>query len=446
MISPEPWTTIWSAAWSWPSSSAAINQIFNRLVDHLWQSTIFALVAWVLALVLRRNQARTRYRVWLLASVKFLVPFSIFVTAGEQLQLRMGAAAAKPQLSSLLENIAQPFLVTATDSVTKYDSSLAGGPMASTSTAHHFSQWVPLSLISIWVCGALLLLVRWARSWWLLRRVARVATPIRTLSGVPVLVTPTNIEPGVFGVVRPVLLLPRGITERLSASQLDAILAHELCHVRRRDNLTAAIQMVVEALFWFHPAVWWIRAKLMEERERACDEAVLASSREAVVYAEGILNVCKFYVEAPMNCVSGVTGSDLKKRIARIMTEHVTRKLDLSRKLMLTVAAVLAVGLPVTFGFVHAAAAQPGAQAPQPAAEKKGIEGTWQGTLHVPNHDLRTVLKITKTPAGALSAMFSASTGGARYSDDVDQPGRRRGEIWHPVCRYHVRRKVICRW
>ena len=50
MISPVPWTTIWSAAWSWPSSSAAINQIFNRLVDHLWQSTIFALVAWVLAL------------------------------------------------------------------------------------------------------------------------------------------------------------------------------------------------------------------------------------------------------------------------------------------------------------------------------------------------------------------------------------------------------------
>ena len=397
MISPAPWAATWSEVWHWPWTGAPINQ----LASHLWQSTIFALAAWVLALALRRNQARARYRLWLLASVKFLVPFSIFVTAGEQIQLRVGTTTTQPGLSSLVENMAQPFLVSSSGSSTSYGGSLAGGPMASTATAHHFTERVPLLPIGVWACGAFLLLVRWARSWWLLRCAARAATPIRTLGEVPVLVTNTSVEPGIFGVVRPVLLLPRGITERLSDSQLDAILAHELCHVRRHDNLTAAIQMVVEVLFWFHPAVWWIRAKLLEERERACDEAVLASSREAVVYAEGILNVCKFYVEAPMNCVSGVTGSDLKKRIARIMTEHVTRKLDLPRKVMLAVAGVLAVGLPVMFGFVHAAAAQA-----QPAEQKKGIEGTWQGTLHVPNHDLRTVLKITKTPAGALSAMF----------------------------------------
>ena len=90
-----------------------------------------------------------------------------------------------------------------------------------------------------------------------------------------------------FGVLKPVLLLPEGITDRLTPAQLNAVLAHEMCHVRRRDNLTAAIHMLVEAIFWFYPLVWWIRARLVEERERACDEAVLQSGSDAEVYAEG---------------------------------------------------------------------------------------------------------------------------------------------------------------
>ena len=84
-----------------------------------------------------------------------------------------------------------------------------------------------------------------------------------------------SVEPGVFGIRRPVLVLPRGIVDRLSTEQLDAIVAHELCHMRRRDNLTAALHMAVEVTFWFHPLVWWLQTRLVEERERACDEAVL---------------------------------------------------------------------------------------------------------------------------------------------------------------------------
>ena len=83
------------------------------------------------------------------------------------------------------------------------------------------------------------------------------------------------VEPGVFGVFRPVLLWPAGISKHLQDNHVEAILAHEVAHVRRRDNLTAAIHMVVEAIFWFHPMVWWLGARLAEERERACDEEVL---------------------------------------------------------------------------------------------------------------------------------------------------------------------------
>jgi beta-lactamase regulating signal transducer with metallopeptidase domain len=114
----------------------------------------------------------------------------------------------------------------------------------------------------------------------------------------------TSLEPGIFGIVRPVLVWPERITARLEDAHLEAILAHELSHVRHRDNLAAAIHMVVEAIFWFHPLVWWLGARLVEERERACDEAVLATGRDRRVYAESILRICEFCVESPLTCIS----------------------------------------------------------------------------------------------------------------------------------------------
>ena len=68
--------------------------------------------------------------------------------------------------------------------------------------------------------------------------------------------------------------------------------------------------------------VWWIGARLTEERERACDEAVLTHGLDPKDYAAGIVNVCKSYVESPLECVSGVTGADLKKRIAAIVARY----------------------------------------------------------------------------------------------------------------------------
>lgn len=133
--------------------------------------------------------------------------------------------------------------------------------------------------------------------------------------GVPALSSASIIEPGIFGVFRPVLLLPEGIGDRLAPAELQAILAHELCHLRRRDNLAALMHMVVEAVFWFHPLVWWLGARLMDERERACDEEVLRRGSEAEAYAEGILKVCELYLQSPLKCVAGVTGANLRKRI-----------------------------------------------------------------------------------------------------------------------------------
>jgi bla regulator protein blaR1 len=203
------------------------------------------------------------------------------------------------------------------------------------------------------------------RGWLRIRTALRASVPLDIAASVGVRESPGLLEPGVVGWWRPVLLVPEGIAERLTPRQLEAVLAHELCHVRRRDNLTSAIHMIVEALFWFHPLVWWIGARLVEERERACDEGVLSLGNDPHVYAEAILNVCKLYVESPLACVSGVTGSDLKKRIEAIMTNRLTFRLNFAKKMTLAVAGTAAFAVPIVVGTMNAP--RLGAQSP-PAA------------------------------------------------------------------------------
>ena len=163
------------------------------------------------------------------------------------------------------------------------------------------------------------------------------------------------MEPGVFGIVRPVLIWPERLSERLDEEQMEAILAHEMTHLRRRDNLAAAIHMLVEILFWFHPMVWWMERRMVEERERDCDEAVLRLGSSPEAYAEGLLKACRFCVEAPLACVSGITGADLSRRVRAIMALHLGRHLGLKGKLLLALAAAMAIAGPVTFGVVSAA-------------------------------------------------------------------------------------------
>ena len=134
-----------------------------------------------------------------------------------------------------------------------------------------------------------------------------------------------------FGIVRPVLIWPEGLSARLDDEHIEAIMAHELMHARRRDNLTAALHMFVEAAFWFHPLVWWMERRMVEERERACDEAVVEMGSRPGVYAESLLKAVRFCVESPLVCVAGVTGADLAGRVRSIMTPRL-KKLGVAGK------------------------------------------------------------------------------------------------------------------
>jgi beta-lactamase regulating signal transducer with metallopeptidase domain len=347
------------------------------LLDHLWQSTLFALFAWFTTLLLRRNGAHLRHGVWLCASVKFLVPFSLLAMLGAQLkpwfspeQTHALAALATADVSALLVS--------------------PGRAISATSASGY---WLNVAM-GIWMLGTLALAARWLARWRRVRALLRAATSSDITALLSARTSPDLREPGVAGILKPVLLLPAHIEDHLTPAQLDAIVKHELCHVHRRDNLTASIHMLVEALFWFHPLVWWIGARLIEERERACDEAVVRAGNDPKTYAEGILTVCRTYVASDLACMSGVSGADLKTRLEGIMKTQDLIELNGIRKFALGVVAASAIAAPLVLGLALPAQAE--APAAQQATNHVGKITLLPGKrvrLNYKNVDVRELLR-----------------------------------------------------
>ena len=323
--------------------------MMTELMTHLWQSTLFAAAAALLTVAFRRNRAKVRFWLWLSASLKFFLPFALLMNLGSQIHWspaaqKMATQIATPAVSFAVEYVAQPFPVVESLAV----------PVTS---APRGSDWVLIAVLGVWAFGFLAILLMRLKLWLRIRAALRASTPLElAVAEVGILIpAPGLLEPGVrVGLLKPVLLLPEGIMERLTPSQLEAVLAHELCHVRRRDNLFASIHMIVEAVFWFHPLVWWIGARLLEERERACDEDVLSLGNQPRIYADAILNVCKLYVESPLVCVSGVTGANIRQRIEAIMTNRKGQTLNRAKKILLAGCFGFAAALvePVMIGVV----------------------------------------------------------------------------------------------
>jgi uncharacterized protein (TIGR03435 family) len=322
------------------------------LVNHLVQSTLFAAMAGLLALSLRRNRAQIRYSLWLAASVKFCIPFSFLVIAGSYFAPHVTPKPAPPVASPAMQQIAQSVLVSIF-------------PVVAPPPTPHGLNMLPGVCSAVWAIGFGLVAFSWWRRWRHFRGALAAATSGGLFRGVPVVSSPAFVEPGVFGIRNPVLLMPHGVTGQLTTPQLEAVLMHELCHIRRCDNLAAGIHMVVEALFWFHPLVWWLGARLMEERERACDEEVIRLGNAPEVYAEGILRICELYLKSPLPCIAGVSGANLKKRIEEIMSGHVGQALNGRKKLLLAGAGALAVAVPILVGTMNA----------QTAASRTGSTG-----------------------------------------------------------------------
>jgi len=325
------------------------------LLDHLWQSSIFTGAVALLILALRRNGADVRFWLWFAASMKFLVPFAAVTALGVFFLPPIVAPVAAPTVKMALP-IAKPFSVPAlTIGLTPIPPSPVAPTLAVTVPTPSMSHLdLGMVLLVIWALGFLFLALRWHFRWSRVRAALRDASDMPVDAPIAVKFSASRLEPGLVGILRPVILLPQGIEQQLSPAELKAVLAHELCHWRRNDNLLATLHMLVEALFWFFPLIWWLGARLNAERERACDESVLAQGNAPELYAEGILKVCRAYLQSPLACVAGVSGAGLKQRIDAIMENGLSRRLNGMRKLLLGAFASATLIVPLVLGLVVA--------------------------------------------------------------------------------------------
>ena len=303
--------------------------------NHLWQSTLFALAMGALTLGLRKNHAKVRYVLWFIASCKFLFPFSLLISLGSSFQWAHQENFPLARVfATQVPQIVQP-MADATPVRTLNPPS---------------PDRTPIGLFAIWGCGfGIVGLIR-LRGWLNICAALRSSFPSGIKTPVEVRLSPRLLEPGIIGIVHPILMFPTGIAEGLTAPQLRSLLAHEQCHVQRCDNLLSSIHMIVEAIFWFHPLVWWIGAHLLKEREWACDEEVLRLGNEPLAYAEAILEVCKLCAKSAVLCISGVTGADLKRRVEAILSRRNGEDLNTAQTLLLASAGIAILAVPLAIG------------------------------------------------------------------------------------------------
>jgi beta-lactamase regulating signal transducer with metallopeptidase domain len=182
-------------------------------------------------------------------------------------------------------------------------------PQAASHAAITLPSFWALCIFVAWAAIAAWFLLRIARGLWHLRVLRRSCVPVnpamlnarvketvaRTKSLRPVALCTSEMVhvPTAIGLAKPAVILPNWILQELSPQELNQILLHELAHLRRFDDWTNFAQKLVKALFFFHPAVWWIERQVSLEREMACDDAVLAETASPRAYAECLTHLAE---------------------------------------------------------------------------------------------------------------------------------------------------------
>jgi beta-lactamase regulating signal transducer with metallopeptidase domain/protein involved in polysaccharide export with SLBB domain len=151
--------------------------------------------------------------------------------------------------------------------------------------------------------------------------------------------------PAVVGVFRPVILIPLGFLNDLAPDQVEAILIHELAHIRRHDYLVNLLQIVVESLLFYHPATWWISSRIRIEREHCCDD-IAASRYTPRSYVSALLALEQR--RTPMtNALVAATGGTLLERVQRLMGRGSLKKRSPMRSALAALLAIACICMPI---------------------------------------------------------------------------------------------------
>ena len=208
-----------------------------------------------------------------------------------------------------------------------------GEPSAAWRPAAAIGLYLPYLILG-WAAGVLVLLVRLLGGWGYARyqightgtqapapwqaQLDELAARLRIARRVRLLLTENPASPYVFGWLRPIIVLPASMLTALPPWQIEAILAHELAHVRRHDFLVSLLQSVAETVLFYHPAVWWVSRQIRTEREHCCDDLAVAACGSVTVYARALLAVEEFR-QATVPLALAASGSSLLNRIHRLV-------------------------------------------------------------------------------------------------------------------------------
>lgn len=282
------------------------------LLHFLWQGLAVAFLLWVALFFLRKRSAQARY---------------IASCAALGLMMLLPVATA----TLLFQSPAPPVPMTTQMAIIPAPS-IAGIRIPDSAGTAWMVRLEPWAL-PLWSAGVLFFSLRLVWGCWRVAAMRRRGQPADTgvlavVAGIgrrmglarPVRVLTASLPdgPSVVGWLRPVLLLPPATILGLTPEQLEAVLAHELAHIRRYDHLVNAIQTLVETLLFYHPAVWWTSARIREERELCCDDLAVSACGSALCFARALTRLERLRVMTPATAL-GSTGGSLQYRVQRLI-------------------------------------------------------------------------------------------------------------------------------
>jgi beta-lactamase regulating signal transducer with metallopeptidase domain len=294
-----------------PLTSALSSALSKALLHFVWQGLLVAFLLWIALAILQKRSARARY----LVSCAALALMTILPAVTAFLSYRAPvAASAFVQRASWSAAAAGPAALPSSDWLSKWIPAL--------------EAWaIPFWFAGVLVFGARLILVtghanRLAREGQnagapVAGIISRLASRMRVTRPVRVLISSLAESPSVVGWLRPVILIPAASLLSLSVEQLEAVLAHELAHIRRYDYLVNVLQTLSETLLFYHPAIWWVSSRIRCERELCCDDIAVTVCGDAVGYARALAILERFRITTP-NLAMSSTGGQLLFRIRRL--------------------------------------------------------------------------------------------------------------------------------
>lgn len=374
-----------------------VERLAWSLVHFVWEGAAFASFLVVALALARRRSAGFRYvMACLTLGAMALAPLATFAILGSDFRQLERAPVAIESVGVQPESTlsAQP---TSDASISPQTSSIAVASWRASIT-EGLRPWMAW-IVTAWVAGVLLLSIRLVGGWIAVQALRSkdlfpahepaaamfqgMLARMRLLRRVRLFESARVVVPITLGWLRPVVLLPASALTGLTPAQLEAILAHELAHVRRHDYFVNALQSIIETLLFYHPAVWWVSARIRAEREHCCDDAAVVTCGDRIGYARALTRLEELRAHVPALALSS-TGGSLLHRIRRLLVAPVRHERDASAWFAGLAGFVVLIGLAV-FGVAK--------------GEEEAANAHWKATL--PGGLTIELVGISDYPEGA---------------------------------------------